>query len=157
MTLFAPRQLLAILADAAFHPLPALQAHTDMDTSQLAQAIDRLRATGLMIEQHPQHGYRLATRIEPLSGEHIRAAMQPDSTALLGELSLQLQTDSTNSQLRRMLNHGAAPGSACLSESQSAGRGRRGRQWISPAGSSLILSLSWRYHADEDLDRKSVV
>ena len=150
------RQLLTVLADAEFHPLPVLAAHTGMDSTQLAQAIDTLRATGLMIEQHPQYGYQLATRIEPLSGDHIRAAMHPASTILLGELSLHLQTDSTNSQLRRMLNDGATPGSACLSESQSAGRGRRGRQWISPAGSNLALSLSWRYPAGEDLSGLSL-
>ena len=36
-------------------------------------------------------------------------------------------------------------GSACLSEFQSAGRGRRGRSWISPFGCNIYLSLYWRF------------
>ncbi len=40
---------------------------------------------------------------------------------------------------------GIDSGSACLSEYQSAGRGRRGRGWVSPFGCNLYLSLYWRF------------
>lgn len=145
------RQLLAALADARFHLPAAITAQLDLNDGQLSRAIDAIRASGLTVEQHQQHGYRLAAPMEPLADEQILAAMEADSRQLLGTLVIELQTDSTNSQLRRMLSANACPGSACLSESQSAGRGRRGRQWIAPAGSNLMLSLSWRYPANSDL------
>jgi BirA family biotin operon repressor/biotin-[acetyl-CoA-carboxylase] ligase len=156
------RRLLAALADAELHPAAVLTAQLVLDDEQLALAIGQLRQTGLDIEQHQQqgqqghHGYRLLAALEPLSDDSILAAMDPNSAALLGQLSIQLQTDSTNSQLRRMLSDGAACGSSCLSEFQSAGRGRRGRQWIAPAGSNLTLSLSWLYPASEDLSGLSL-
>ena len=150
------RQILAALADAEFHPPATLATPFGLNSAQLSRALSTLSAIGLEIEHHPRHGYRLASRIEPLSGNHILAAMRPESTRLLGTLAIQLQTDSTNSQLRRMLKHGVGPGSACLSESQSAGRGRRGRQWIAPACSNLMLSVSGHYPVGDDLSGLSL-
>jgi BirA family biotin operon repressor/biotin-[acetyl-CoA-carboxylase] ligase len=39
----------------------------------------------------------------------------------------------------------AASGTVCLAERQSAGKGRHGRQWISPFGRNIYLSLLWRF------------
>jgi BirA family transcriptional regulator, biotin operon repressor / biotin---[acetyl-CoA-carboxylase] ligase len=49
--------------------------------------------------------------------------------------------DSTNRYLHQ---RGAAP-AVCLAESQSAGRGRRGRAWVSTPCANLMLSLAWRF------------
>jgi BirA family biotin operon repressor/biotin-[acetyl-CoA-carboxylase] ligase len=51
--------------------------------------------------------------------------------------------DSTNSELRRR-DPDAPNGLVLIAEYQSAGRGRRGHEWISPAGQGLHLSLLWR-------------
>jgi len=51
--------------------------------------------------------------------------------------------DSTNSYLMRCLPNEVTQGQVCLAEFQSAGRGRRGRQWISPFGSQVYLSMYW--------------
>lgn len=52
--------------------------------------------------------------------------------------------DSTNTQARRMALAGAVHGSLCLSETQTAGKGRLGRSWESPAGRGLWLSVILR-------------
>ena len=54
------------------------------------------------------------------------------------------QCDSTNSVLLARAEGGAANGSVVLARQQTAGRGRRGRAWISAAGDSLTFSLLWR-------------
>ena len=54
------------------------------------------------------------------------------------------ETDSTNLQLRQMAQAGAPHGSLCVAETQSAGRGRLGRAWHSPAGQGLWLSVLLR-------------
>jgi BirA family biotin operon repressor/biotin-[acetyl-CoA-carboxylase] ligase len=55
-----------------------------------------------------------------------------------------LEVDSTNNWLREQALNGAPSGTVCISETQSAGRGRRGRNWVSPFAANLYLSLLWR-------------
>lgn len=52
--------------------------------------------------------------------------------------------DSSNSWLLQQCRAGAELPLACIADSQSAGRGRRGSVWHSPPGSNLYLSLGWR-------------
>ncbi|MCO4798888.1 MAG: bifunctional biotin--[acetyl-CoA-carboxylase] ligase/biotin operon repressor BirA [Colwelliaceae bacterium] len=51
--------------------------------------------------------------------------------------------DSTNSYLLRRIPHQVKQGQVCVAEYQDAGRGRRGRQWISPFGSHIYMSMYW--------------
>ena len=51
------------------------------------------------------------------------------------------ETDSTNRQARLLAMDGAKHGTLVIADTQSAGRGRRGRGWISPAGEGIFMSL----------------
>ena len=51
------------------------------------------------------------------------------------------ETDSTNRQARLLAMDGARHGTLVIADTQSAGRGRRGRGWISPAGEGIFMSL----------------
>ena len=53
--------------------------------------------------------------------------------------------DSTNAELLARAESGAPSGSVVVTQTQTAGRGRRGRRWISAAGDSLTFSLLWRF------------
>lgn len=53
--------------------------------------------------------------------------------------------DSTNSELQRRADAGAASGSVLVADIQTAGRGRRGRHWLSTPEHSLTFSLLWRF------------
>lgn len=53
--------------------------------------------------------------------------------------------DSTNAVLLARAEAGAPPGTVVVAESQTAGRGRRGRAWFSAPGDSLTFSLLWRF------------
>jgi BirA family transcriptional regulator, biotin operon repressor / biotin---[acetyl-CoA-carboxylase] ligase len=53
--------------------------------------------------------------------------------------------DSTNALLLTRSEAGAPSGSVVIAESQTAGRGRRGRAWLSAPGDSLTFSLLWRF------------
>ncbi|WP_462137163.1 biotin--[acetyl-CoA-carboxylase] ligase [Candidatus Mycalebacterium sp.] len=54
------------------------------------------------------------------------------------------RTVSTNSVLREMGRNGARDGTTVIADSQTDGRGRKGRQWVSPAGGSLFMSTLFR-------------
>jgi len=78
--------------------------------------------------------------VEHLDEQRILDGLPVDARARLRSLAVLGEVDSTN----RYLLEGkafAAGMHACVAESQSAGRGRRGRQWVSPAGANLYLSV----------------
>ncbi|SEF35980.1 BirA family transcriptional regulator, biotin operon repressor / biotin-[acetyl-CoA-carboxylase] ligase [Amycolatopsis pretoriensis] len=54
------------------------------------------------------------------------------------------RTGSTNADLRKGLEDGAADRTVLLAEEQTAGVGRRARQWSSPKGAGLYLSVALR-------------
>ena len=66
-------------------------------------------------------------------------------TRWLGRHFYLFQTiDSTNTRLKTMSTQEEPAGTMVLAEHQSSGRGRLGRQWHAPAGSSLLFSLLFR-------------
>lgn len=54
------------------------------------------------------------------------------------------QLDSTNTQIDRLAAKGANHGTVVIAKAQSAGKGRRGRSWESPAGENLYMSILLR-------------
>jgi BirA family transcriptional regulator, biotin operon repressor / biotin---[acetyl-CoA-carboxylase] ligase len=54
------------------------------------------------------------------------------------------RTTSTQDVVLRAARAGAAEGFCCMADEQTAGRGRQGREWISPAGSALLASVLLR-------------
>lgn len=52
--------------------------------------------------------------------------------------------DSTSSELLRRAERGAPSGTVIVADTQTAGRGRRGRQWLSDPAASLTFSFLWR-------------
>jgi biotin-[acetyl-CoA-carboxylase] ligase BirA-like protein len=67
------------------------------------------------------------------------------STGLFGRQVVYFEaTDSTNSVAKRLARAGAVEGTLVIAEHQVAGRGRLGRSWLAPAGTSLLFSLLFR-------------
>jgi BirA family biotin operon repressor/biotin-[acetyl-CoA-carboxylase] ligase len=70
--------------------------------------------------------------------------MTPHATAL-GRPRMHLRrTSSTNDRARELAVAGAPHGTLVTATEQTAGRGRMGRRWVAPAGSSLLMSLVLR-------------
>lgn len=61
------------------------------------------------------------------------------------------ECDSTNARLLELAEAGAPSGSVLAALHQTAGRGRRGRHWLSMPGDSLTFSLLWRFSPDTPL------
>ncbi len=57
--------------------------------------------------------------------------------------------DSTNARARELALAGAPHGTLLTATEQSAGRGRQGRTWSAPAGSSLLMSLILRWEQED--------
>lgn len=107
--------------------------------------IHALRALGAPIDAVAGQGYRLAWRFEALDADAIRAQLESGSRKRLQNIAVHWRIDSTNTDLLRAAATGAPDLSVCVAETQSAGRGRRGRAWISPLGANVYLSLLKRF------------
>jgi len=84
--------------------------------------------------------------LEKLDRAAILDSCGNDFASRLAALELRDETGSTNDDLLG-LPGGQLHARAILAESQSAGRGRRGRAWHSPHGRNIHLSLGWRFDA----------
>jgi BirA family biotin operon repressor/biotin-[acetyl-CoA-carboxylase] ligase len=138
--------------------LAALSAQHAVSGSTLAQRlgvtraavwkqIEALRELGAPIEAAAGRGYRLTWPLEPLDAASIRSALDPALRRRIGDVDLHWQIDSTSSALLRAAATGARDLSVCVAETQSAGRGRRGRGWVSPLGGNVYFSLLRRFAA----------
>lgn len=101
--------------------------------------IQELRSQGYRFESVPRRGYRLAIEPDKLSAARVLAACGP--LDIVTELKLHDTLDSTQSEAHRLAAGGAPHGTLVIADSQSAGRGRHGRAWYSPAGQGVWMSL----------------
>ena len=74
--------------------------------------------------------------------------MEADINNHIEEILVYDTLPSTNDQLWHRFTEGKLAPAVCLTETQTAGRGRRGDQWQSPASGNLYLSLFWPFPAD---------
>ncbi len=129
--------LLERLGDAAWHSGPSLSAALGVSRTAVWKQVEGLRDAGLPIESDPQRGYRLEHRLERLDERAIRDGLDPAI-----EVQVLGRCGSTNAELA---GDGFGHRRAVLAEWQGAGRGRRGRSWTAPPGSSIALSFAYRF------------
>lgn len=104
--------------------------------------IEELEKLGYTIEAHPHLGYRLLGTPNRLTADDIRARLK---TKLIGsEILVFEETASTNDVVEHLAKSGARDGLVVFAESQTRGRGRRGRTWTSPRGKGLWFSVLLR-------------
>ncbi|WP_253868811.1 bifunctional biotin--[acetyl-CoA-carboxylase] ligase/biotin operon repressor BirA [Microbulbifer sp. THAF38] len=140
------RPVLELLADGEMHSGEALGAALGVSRAAVWKQLQKLEQYGLILQSIKGQGYRLPGGLELLSAESIYRALGEEAGALLRELILFDEVDSTNTQLLSLMEKGEGHAVALLSERQSAGRGRRGRQWISPYGAGISLSVGWEFN-----------
>jgi BirA family biotin operon repressor/biotin-[acetyl-CoA-carboxylase] ligase len=139
-------KLLQQLADGGFHSGEALARQFGVTRAAIWKQIKSLdRDWDLRIEAHPGKGYRLAEPLELLQAPQIARHLSASSWQRIPRLHIHQTIDSTNTWLMQQAAHGAASGTVCLAEQQTAGKGRHGRQWVSPFGRNIYLSLLWRF------------
>ena len=78
-----------------------------------------------------------------LNIDSLRTAL--DTSAQRFDVCLLPSCNSTNATLLERATAGAASGTVVVAETQTAGRGRQGRTWVSSSGDSLTFSLLWRF------------
>ncbi|MBM4776347.1 MAG: biotin--[acetyl-CoA-carboxylase] ligase [Archangiaceae bacterium] len=104
--------------------------------------VETLRKLGYTIEAQPARGYRLLQVPDRLTPLEVSPLL---STRDLGRTLHHFEAlPSTNVQAFELAQEGALHGEVVITESQTAGKGRRGRAWVSPAGKNLAMSVILR-------------
>ena len=105
--------------------------------------INRLKQDGHAIDAAPRKGYRLTRAADLLDAEEIQSGL---ATRIMGQpgVTVLAETDSTNQQAKAMAAQGAPEGTLVVADTQTQGRGRRGRDWFSPPGRSIHASIILR-------------
>ncbi|WP_028238767.1 bifunctional biotin--[acetyl-CoA-carboxylase] ligase/biotin operon repressor BirA [Stutzerimonas azotifigens] len=130
-------RLLTFLQDGDFHSGEEIGSSLGVSRASVWKQIARLeKETGLSIERVRGNGYRLPASLSLLNENRL--------TEALAELGWQLhfshRIDSTNAKALALLREQGRPPFVVLAEQQTAGRGRRGRQWVSPFGANLYFT-----------------
>jgi BirA family biotin operon repressor/biotin-[acetyl-CoA-carboxylase] ligase len=133
-------KLLSLLADGEFHSGEKIGQLLGVSRTSVNNYIKALQEIGLDIYKVTGKGYCSAAPLSLLNAKTIKAISG------IEHVHVEQILESTNQYLLNKLPS-LINGQTCIAEYQSAGRGRRGRHWISPFASHLYFSMYWRLEA----------
>ena len=102
------------------------------------KAVNSLKEVGYEIEAVTNKGYRLISSPDVLLSDEIKSLL--DTEWFGKEIIYMEEVDSTNNEIKRQADKEIVHGMLVISDSQTAGRGRRGRNWNSPPGTGIWMS-----------------
>ena len=128
-------KLLELLTSDVENSLENLTALLACSKEELFAEVRQMEQQGLYFALENDHLY-LIPELPLLNEKRLAEALKPYHVVVKPVIS------STNQYLLENVAH-LQKGDLCLAEYQTAGRGRRGRQWISPFAGQIIRCLYW--------------
>ena len=138
-------QILKALRAAAEGAVSGTELSQELGVSRAAiwARIEELRSLGYDIEASPHLGYRLMNTPDVLHADDLISRL--GQTRVIGrDIQVFQETTSTNDVVDRLARDNVPEGAVVFAESQSKGRGRLGRKWLSPARKGLWFSILLR-------------
>lgn len=111
------------------------------------KVINQLKEEGYVIDSVQNKGYRIIEYPDIITASEIESLLLDDTGNMQGicqHIKYFEKTDSTNNQAKLAAEQNALDKTLFVAECQTGGRGRRGRSWVSPAGSGIWMSLLLR-------------
>ena len=106
------------------------------------KTIGQLKEEGYQIQAVRNKGYRLVQGADVITRAELVSSL--DSAWAGSNLVYYDRTDSTNTRARQLAEQGAPHGTLVVADSQTAGKGRRGRHWEAPDGTGIWMTLILR-------------
>lgn len=132
--------------------LAEIAAACQLEERVVLDALDGLRADGVPIDAVEQNAFCLTETRSPMDRSRLEAALERLECLSPGRFELLDTVDSTSSWLDRKARAGEnIHRLACITDFQSAGRGRRGRQWHGAPYCHAMLSMGWEFKCAVDL------
>lgn len=138
-------QILTTLRDSGPAGVSGAELSQTLGISRAAvwARIQEMRSLGYEIEASPHAGYHLKNIPDLLHADNIQSLL--GKTHVIGrDIRVFKETTSTNDVVEKLARDGAREGAVVFAETQTKGRGRLGRRWISPKGKGLWFSILLR-------------
>jgi len=138
-------RILGALRAAGNEAVSGAQLSQDLGVSRAAiwAHIEDLRKLGYEVEASPHQGYRLLSSPDCLHADDLVALLGP-AKVIGRDIRVFEETTSTNDVIEKLARDGVKEGVVVFAESQTKGRGRLGRKWMSPARKGLWFSVLLR-------------
>lgn len=138
-------QLLAALRESREGHVAAteISRRLGLPLALLDGRVAELRKLGYNIEVTPHLGYRLVAAPDALHADDLLARL-PKQRTVGRDIRVFQETTSTNDVVEKLARDGVKEGVVVFAESQTKGRGRLGRKWVSPAKQGLWFSVLLR-------------
>lgn len=139
-------KLLQLLSDGKFYSGQQLAEKMGVSRTSIWNYIKNIETHGIDLHAVKGKGTRLAKPIELLDHQLILNHLHTESAACLHELVVFNSIPSTNKYLlEKNQSQQLANGTVCLAEMQTAGKGRLGRDWVSPFSKNIYMSIAWSF------------
>lgn len=134
-------QLLHLLSDGQCHSGNLIGEQLGVSRTAIWKNISQLAELGLAVTRIPKQGYQLKQPMTPLDEALIRQRLESKRYEKSTNFHLFAELSSTNQFLKELDINSSI--NFCCAEKQTQGRGRFGRQWISPFGENIYFSGRW--------------
>ncbi len=138
-TLLNLEKLLKLLSDGQFHSGQAIGEQLGVSRTAVWKLVQRIQQWQVTVYSVRGRGYKIPNGLELLSQPHIENKLKDNQ--LFKQVILLSSIDSTSNYLALNWQQNPGIGRVCIAEHQTAGRGRKGRQWISPFGANFYFSI----------------
>lgn len=135
------RPIINLLADGAFHSGAELGSRLGISRTAVWNHVQAVQKLGIAVDAVRGKGYRIPRGLDLLDVGRLEAGMGPVARAMIRSVDVFDVVDSTNAVAVSHLKAGGDGGYACFAECQTAGRGRRGRSWVSPYATSIYFTF----------------
>lgn len=134
------------LADGRFHSGEHLAQLVGCSRAAIWKRLQKLAdIPGLEVDAVRGRGYRFRRALSLLDREQIFQGLEMQSKTRLAACEVHEILDSTNEVAKSYQLNSRQPAAVVFGEYQTAGRGRRGREWISPYAHNLYFSIAHRF------------
>ena len=142
-------RLVQTLREDEFQTVAQLSAALKIDEATVAGHLQQLEQDGLPLQSASDRGFRLLEGIAPIDAENLVEELEKAAFPYARQVEILDTVDSTSDWLSRQQSGGVdIHGKACITEFQSAGRGRRGRNWRGSPYCHLMFSMGWRFQKE---------
>ncbi len=136
-------QVLSLLNNQHYVSGEALAQHFDVTRATIHNCIARIESLGITVQRVRGLGYRLTYPQDWLNSTEIKQQLPKHLANRIVHFECLPEVDSTNRYAASLPLPKTGKFSVVLAEMQTAGKGRRGRVWVSPYAANIYLSLLW--------------